>query len=185
MVERVVLFALLCMAKGVFFVIEQPRGSSLWVHPRFQWLIKHFDIHRASFNMASFGSDTVKPTWLWSAHKCIQYIGDFAPASQRRTTDARCSASAKATTISYVQFDGTRAVDGGPDLKPTQANPDHFGRALVSLHRHYYEEIKAEHVAMMRGVRKAETRGKLGRTSKSSESWPRARIDSVMRALNA
>ena len=52
MVERCILIVLLYMSKGVFFVLEQPRGSSMEFHPKFQWLLAKHSIWRISFNMS-------------------------------------------------------------------------------------------------------------------------------------
>ncbi|CAK0875171.1 unnamed protein product [Prorocentrum cordatum] len=52
MVERCILLILLLMSKGVFFVLEQPRGSSMRFHPRFQWMLQKHKIWMVSFNMS-------------------------------------------------------------------------------------------------------------------------------------
>ena len=40
MVSHVVMLTWLLMSMGVFFILEQPRGSTMEYHPRFQELIR-------------------------------------------------------------------------------------------------------------------------------------------------
>jgi hypothetical protein len=60
MVSRVVLHLLLCTTMGVRWVLEQPKGSRLGHHPRFQFLVGVANVFRHHIAMGSFGADTEK-----------------------------------------------------------------------------------------------------------------------------
>ena len=66
MVARCVLIILLAASRGIFWVLEQPRGSLLEMHPAFQLLMRKLRVWRKALNMAAFGGESEKPTWLYS-----------------------------------------------------------------------------------------------------------------------
>ena len=66
MVCRVVLLLFLCIAKQLWFIVEQPQGSLLQYHPSFQDVCKHVRIWRKYVTMAKYGAGSQKGTWLYS-----------------------------------------------------------------------------------------------------------------------
>lgn len=69
MVARVCVLLMLCQAKRVFWILEQPVNSLLDCHPCFQALLRmpHVRAHRTSTSMQWFGGPTRKPTWLYAS----------------------------------------------------------------------------------------------------------------------
>ena len=67
MVSRVVLVMWLLACLGVCFVVEQPRGSLMEHHPRFEEFCIHFKVYRKCINMGEYLPDL-------SQH--ISYRGD-------------------------------------------------------------------------------------------------------------
>ena len=64
---RTLVLALVCSAKGVYWILEQPSGSLLEEHPLFQWLIRRIPVYRTSLQMKTYGHWADKPTWLYSS----------------------------------------------------------------------------------------------------------------------
>eukprot|EP00969_Alexandrium_andersonii_P025110 1097310-Alexandrium_andersonii.AAC.1 len=68
MVSRIVLLLVILTAKDVWWITEQPRGSRLEKHPRWQWLVRWMlgngrRMYKYSFYMCDHGADTRKPSW--------------------------------------------------------------------------------------------------------------------------
>ena len=53
-------------ARGLMFIVEQPKGSLLEHHPRWQQLARVVCVFRHYVAMSSFGSHSEKGTWLYS-----------------------------------------------------------------------------------------------------------------------
>ena len=53
---------------GVWFVLEQPQGSLMEMHPCFQHLISTLNVYRHRISMHDFGGESSKPTWLYSSY---------------------------------------------------------------------------------------------------------------------
>ena len=66
MVARVCLLLLLQSAKCIIWLLEQPRGSLLEYHPRFQDLLGKVKIWRVAIELGRFGAGTAKPTWVYT-----------------------------------------------------------------------------------------------------------------------
>ncbi len=119
---RVALLAWLAAARGCSWVLEQPRSSILWHHPRFQLLLHHLQVFRAPLCLGDFGAATEKPIYLWSSHAWIQEV---RPRGRK--------AKAKHTTCQQRRdANGKLVVDGGRLLKSSQTYPRAFGQAVAS-----------------------------------------------------
>jgi len=66
MVARCALLLIIAISRGVFWILEQPRGSLLEMHPVIQALFTKHYIYRKFIRMGDFGGETEKPTWLYS-----------------------------------------------------------------------------------------------------------------------
>ena len=67
MLWRVVALLLICSAKGVFWILEQPERSLMESHPALQLLFGCVRCYRVSIQMEDFGAKSKKPTWLYSS----------------------------------------------------------------------------------------------------------------------
>lgn len=72
MVARVVVLLCLAVAKGVWWSLEQPKGSQLEYHHLFQAFLKLLKRHgmsvrRTSTSLGWFGGETKKPLWIYSS----------------------------------------------------------------------------------------------------------------------
>jgi hypothetical protein len=131
MVSRVCLIIMICLAKGIFFVCEQPRGSLLELHPRFQAMVKKVSLVRKHVVMKDFGGTSEKATWLYTTHRCIEDIDLF-----------KCPYTGN--VVSLVKREkkrGKSCVTGNKKLKQSQHYPPAFGRALAEV----YLKNKAAH----------------------------------------
>ena len=60
MMSRVVLLCCIFDALGIWWLVEQPKGSLMQWHPRWQWLMSVRAVYRLSFRMRTFGAATDK-----------------------------------------------------------------------------------------------------------------------------
>ena len=69
MVGRVVILLLLCQARKIWWMMEQPVNSLLEHHPLFQMFLKMpgVNVRRLTTSMLWFGGKTRKPTWIYSS----------------------------------------------------------------------------------------------------------------------
>lgn len=67
MVGRVCLLFLLAAARGVWVILEQPRGSLLAQHPAFEYVCSKLVVWRKHIRMQNYGAPTQKGTWLYSS----------------------------------------------------------------------------------------------------------------------
>ena len=72
MVARCCLLIMLAASRGIWWVLEQPRGSLLQYHPAFEMVSKLPKIYRKHIRMGDFGSATEKGTWLYSSLRLSQ-----------------------------------------------------------------------------------------------------------------
>jgi hypothetical protein len=129
MVSRVCLLVLLILAKGCWFVLEQPKNSLMQHHARFQQLIRLTKLIRVSLNMGEFGAHTLKPSWLYSNVRWLSDILNF------RTHVFELGAGKTIVNITCKK-DGTKCVQGGKELKLSQEYPQKFGRGLAKVKNH-------------------------------------------------
>ena len=64
---RLALLIYLLEAMGCMWVVEQPRGSLLFFHPRLQQILRggRIDVHKHRIIMHEFGANCMKPMWLF------------------------------------------------------------------------------------------------------------------------
>lgn len=67
MVSRCALLILLASAKGIWWVMEQPRGSLLEHHPLMEEVFRRVKVFRHHIRMIDYAASTEKGTWLYSS----------------------------------------------------------------------------------------------------------------------
>ena len=65
---RTLILLLLCAAKGIWFVLEQPSSSLMEYHTLFQRFLKLVPLRKLRMNMGDYGGGSLKPTLLYSSH---------------------------------------------------------------------------------------------------------------------
>lgn len=70
MVTRVIILLILCEAKKIFWMMEQPVNSLLQEHPMFQKFLafRGVSVRRMSTSMIWFGGKSRKPTWIYASY---------------------------------------------------------------------------------------------------------------------
>ena len=135
MVARQMLILWLFCARKTYWVLEQPVNSLMEKHPRFVELCSHFNITRTTINMSDYGSESKKPSWLYSAHSWIKDIAKYKGMYGKKRVH-------KAIVTVYFNKDGKRCVHGGAALKASQAYPDGFGMAMRELYLEHRKELE-------------------------------------------
>ena len=64
---RAFILCLICAAKFIWWMLEQPGSSCMELHPLFQHMLKMLTIHKLGINMSDFGAPTTKRTLLYSS----------------------------------------------------------------------------------------------------------------------
>ncbi len=67
MVSRCAVLLLLASCKGIWWILEQPRGSLLEHHPLMQQVFRRVRVWRQHVRMIEFAASTDKGTWLYSS----------------------------------------------------------------------------------------------------------------------
>ena len=174
MVARMVLLLLLLHAVGMFFLVEQPRGSLMEKHPSFQWLLGVVKIWKKSFLMKNFGARTEKGTWLYSNHPEVNDIDQYYIPWHER-----CCASNVEMVRKTVNAAGKLCINGGRDLKGSQSYPRAFGCAVAKLFTRHQEEFTKRAVELHR----AAWLGTWSPRSGSEDVWCKAELWSVFQLL--
>lgn len=85
MVARVCIILVLAMAKGCWWMLEQPKGSLLSGHTLFQQVLRlcNVVVSRATCNLGEFGADSKKPVWVYSSTLAKLVISFCFPLMQK------------------------------------------------------------------------------------------------------
>ena len=64
---RTLVFLWIAQALRVHWILEQPKGSVMELHPRFQEMLGRLSLWKHTISMKAFGAPSMKPTWLYSS----------------------------------------------------------------------------------------------------------------------
>ena len=67
MAARLAILLLVAGARGIHWLLEQPKGSMFQYHPQIEVAFNLLRCWRKHIKMGSFGAATEKPTWLYSS----------------------------------------------------------------------------------------------------------------------
>lgn len=127
MVSKLMLLIYIAITRGLFFCIEQPKGSLMERHPRFLAMIKQFGWWRKYVEMQNYGGPTPKGSWLYSGHACIEDISKYQKPYTGSAPDE--------LVRRYIDKTGKTKVTANKSLKLSQHYPDPFGEALCKVYR--------------------------------------------------
>ena len=125
MVSRMCLLFYLLVARSILVIWEQPKGSLMEAHPRFQQMLKRWRIHRTFLKLSDFGAESEKGLWLYSQFPFVKHID--------RYQTGQSSTQLRSLVKVYHNKDGETKICGNAYLKASQAYPKDFGRALYRL----------------------------------------------------
>ena len=128
--------------EGLWWTLEQPTSSLLYLHPVFASAAARLKLERAFLWMKSYGSHSPKGTVLWGN---APYLHDMARSLPRAELAADPDSQ---VTIRSLDHDGHERVQGGSDLKSTQAYPPRFGLVLALSHLEWCSSNAARDASM-------------------------------------
>jgi hypothetical protein len=136
-VVRVVILCLIAAALGLSFIVEQPEGSLLEQHPRWQHLCRMTQVFRHTIRMWDYGAQSEKPTWIYSNFAEVAHIDMFK--------SGRLSRKRKHLEIThhFVDKTGVHRSRGGKDLKATQTYTEGFANAVFKWQKCMRDNIAA------------------------------------------
>ena len=135
LVERLVLVLELLTVRGVFWIVEQPRGSVMWKYPAMAALIKRHGLDLVRLDMGAYGARCQKPTELLGTAPYLGSLTRLCTAEERR----RLRDEGVRTVHMWTDEDGERRCQGTDQLKSTQAYPEGFGAAHAQA---FHEFVK-------------------------------------------
>jgi len=154
-------------------MIEQPQGSMMQYHKRFQRILKR-DIWRLHLWMGQYGAKTQKGTWLYSTHKFVDTLHKYRTnigVHQR-----------KASLVLRTNRHGEKQVTATKDLKASQRYPKGFGEAVRKVYQKHKRQLHREARAKLREARlvHVDLDAILNRKQKL---WKEAGLKKVIKAL--
>ena len=120
-VSRLVILCMIAVARGCDFIIEQPAGSIMFSHPRFQQLLRSMQIWQVRFFQGHYGATTNKLTMLWSNNR--QLLQTFKRGKPPAATEQ--------LMVKYIDTSGKVRSMGKKSLKLSQHYPREFGKKIT------------------------------------------------------
>ena len=135
LVARVVYLLILCIKRGVFWIVEQPWTSIVWNHPRWQYLEKRFGEHivYVEHDMGAYTLDVVKKSVFVGTAPYIKDLGTVLTPEGRRLV--LNNPIKKQTGVRCIDGEGVSRSKGGKDLKKTE----HYAMAFGCRHANLYD----------------------------------------------
>ncbi|CAK9007472.1 unnamed protein product [Durusdinium trenchii] len=171
---RAFILCFIAAAKAIWFVLEQPASSCMEHHPLFQHMARLVPLFKYSMRMGDHGGPTLKPTLLYSSHRCIEGLNAFKTTPRLRP---------KEVTVRYLNSQGQPAWHGGKDMKTSQNYPRQFGVSLAKLRTLHSKANKRKAIAFLRAAKKSDN--KLNCSARMNKAWTdQADLGSVIQFLS-
>ncbi len=116
---RTLVLLMVAQAVGCWWLLEQPKGSTMELLPPFQEFLRKVRVWKHSLSMGHYGAPSTKPTWLYSSHIMINELPQFQPAWLPEREPVQMA-------VRYKDHAGRERVKGGKDLKSSQSYPVQF-----------------------------------------------------------
>ncbi|CAK9103962.1 unnamed protein product [Durusdinium trenchii] len=148
---RTLVILMVAHALRCFWVLEQPKGSVMELHPCFQEVLGRMTVWKHCLQMQQFGAPTAKPTWLYASDAAIDQLEDFRPRHLPPPPPVEMA-------VIYTDSSGKQRVKGGKHLKASQSYPLPFGKALARLRSRHHERLRsAARAALKRNMKNYRT----------------------------
>ena len=122
MVANVAWILELLVQRSVYFIVEQPGSTVMFLFPMLLWVLRASQARQLRTYMGAFGGKCCKPTVLWSNMPRLWKLGRPKPTGF----------SSKASPFYKRSADG-RSVTGLKALKSTQAYPRAYAEVLLKI----------------------------------------------------
>ena len=174
-----VLFPYVLEARGAWWIVEQPTGSLLSDHPRFQQFIASVDVWSHTAHMGMFGSATRKPTWLFSNRPCVGEI-------DRLPLRWWCSELSESNLYETINGQDRRSVNGvHAALKESQHYPAAFGHAVAAVHAAHASDLQITTLERNRDASACVRIPDVWNIPADEDTWEDAHTASVLEFLTA
>jgi hypothetical protein len=140
LVTRLVHVLALCNERGVFWIVEQPQSSLMFLHPHMKRFLEKskVQVHRVSMQMGAFSLDSTKGTTLLGTAPYLPELARTLTSGER----AAMGNDRLVTAKTYVDAWGIKRCVGAADLKKTQSYPRSFGCAHGLAYRYNLKHCK-------------------------------------------
>jgi hypothetical protein len=136
MAARLAMLLILCEALGVWWTVEQPCGSMLFLHPRLQYVLRRTRVFKHLLYQYNYGAIAKKGTWLFSNRP---WICDM----DKHKLPGALPPPRSLVTVSRKN-DGSRSYTANKKTKASQFYPKHFGIAVAQVYRDHDCDLKNE-----------------------------------------
>ncbi|CAK9026290.1 unnamed protein product, partial [Durusdinium trenchii] len=116
LLARTLVILMVAHALGCMWILEQPKGSVMELHPLFQEMMGKLTMWKHTISMGRYGANSDKPTWLYASHNCVEDLEDFKPKWLPEREEVEMA-------VIYEDSKGLKRVKGGRHLKASQAYP--------------------------------------------------------------
>ena len=137
-VERLVLLLEILTLRGVYWIIEQPASTVMWLYPAMRNCLQRHGLREPVYlEMGSYGGRSVKPTHLIGTAPYLQHLRRSCSGIQLQ----RFSGEGVVTTTAIRDASGKKRPHGTAELKGTQAYPEGFGARHATLFREHFGAV--------------------------------------------
>ena len=127
--------------RGIFYIIEQPRSSVMFQHPRLHNLLRKHKAKRVSDELGQYGAETLKPVLFVGTAPFITKLGGQCTPQQRQ----KLKTSGHKTCFVYYNRKGKLSYNGKAKiLKDTQSYPSGLGVAVGLAYQQHQSENQVE-----------------------------------------
>lgn len=143
---RWILLAVICVARSVEWLTEQPRGSLMPACPYVTFLamvVKPSFWGRVSFLMGAYQSRTPKPTLCFGTPPWLPRLVRKMTENDKKRVAKNKRDTAKAMVIKTVNKRGRVTVTGGPGMTASAAYTKRFARAIAKHHLNFMTNARA------------------------------------------
>ena len=123
-----------CTACGVWFMVENPKGSLIFEHPAMKAALQTVGARKVMISLRSFGHSSEKPLWLYGTAPWLEELEGLS---------ARLRTAALGRPREQLAYNVDGSVTGNSDaLSESAAYPADFSRAIASLHHDFMQRLK-------------------------------------------
>eukprot|EP00973_Karenia_brevis_P091214 12406371-Karenia_brevis.AAC.1 len=112
LVSRVVYLLILCMKRGIYWIVEQPKTSIVWEHPRWKYLERRYgaEIDTIEHDMGVYTLDMVKSSVFKGTAPYLRDFGrQLSPLGKQVVLE---NPNKKKTSEKYLDSEGVQRVKG-------------------------------------------------------------------------
>lgn len=130
---------------GIFFVLENPTGSFLFMHPAVERAMELCRCIKITVHLLGFHGESFKPLWLAGT---APWLWKLARESRNRLSRVPRTSATTLANVSGSQINGDTEK-----MRASQQYPVAFSACVARLHKDYLKSLGAWDVSVVYGSR--------------------------------